>query len=795
MSEHNGNRPVVGRAVRRREDRPLLTGTAQFVDDVDVEDPLHLAFLRSPHASARILELDLSQASAHPGVAAVIDAEQLDLPDLHPPVTAPTSWSPPRPLLARDVVRFAGEAIVAVVADSRYVAEDAVELVRAEFKPIAPVMNATAAVADDAAWVHRDHDNTLYDFRFIAGELDKAFERAAVVIEREFVNPRYSASPMEPRGVLAIPDGDGVQMWSSSQVPHALADIAARLLGLDPDAVRVRSPDVGGAFGVKAHVYPEEIVVAAAALALGRPVKWIEDRSENLQAASHARDQRVRVRAASDADGRLLALDADVMCDTGAYGVYPHGHILEALGTPTMLPGPYRLPSYRYRSRSIATNKAPEGAYRGVGLPVSAFVHERIMDILAGELQLDRAEIRRRNLIASDEMPYVTLTNQRYDSGDYTAALERALAIIDYDGFESRQKTAAEEGRLIGLGISCYVEYTGVNTRVYQSRGMVAVPGYDSAHVRLHDDGGVTVWTTLPAIGQGTETTFAQVVADTLELPLELVRVSRPDTGVGHLTGTGTFASRSAILGSGALIEGSRVIRERMLEDAARQLEADPADLRLRGGTIHVVGSPDITVSAAELLRDASDVDRYRISAQFDSPYVAYPYATHICEVEIDPDTGRITLTRYVVVEDCGRVINPQIVDGQIAGATAQGIGGTLLESLVYGDDGQLLTGSFMDYLLPTAADIPPLELHHLQTPAPDNPSGAKGVGEGGTLAPPGAIANAVSYAIRAELNRLPLLPQTVLRALRSPSRCDSAAEDSVLYRPHGNLAERQTTA
>jgi aerobic carbon-monoxide dehydrogenase large subunit len=571
--------------------------------------------------------------------------------------------------------------------------------------------------------------------------------------------------------VLAAPEGDGVALWSSTQAPHRLASITAELLGLPEVAVRVRCPDVGGAFGQKAHVYPEELLAAWLTLQLGRPVRWIEDRAENLLAASHARDQRVRVRLAADSGGRLLAIDADVLCDTGAYGVFPHGHVLEALGTPAMIPGPYRLENYRYRSRSVVTNKAPEGAYRGVGLPVAAFVHERLMDILARELRIDRAELRRRNLVRMHEMPYATVTNQRYDSGDYVQALERALEISGYERFPAEQREARRNGRRLGLGIACYVEYTAINSRVFQGRGMVGIAGYDGAHVNVADDGQVTVWTTLPAIGQGSETTFAQLIADELGVDADRVVIARSDTSVGRLRGTGTFASRSAVSGAGAILEAGGEVRRRLLDDAGEHLEIDPADLEIERGEIRVVGSPTHTVSFAELVAQSPDPDRYRVSAHYDPPALAYPYATHVCVVEVDEGTGQIAILRYVIVDDCGTVINPPIVEGQIHGATAQGIGGTLFEELVYGEDGQLLTASLMDYLVPTASELPAFEVDHLAIPSPDSATGAKGVGEGGTLGPPGALANAVADALGHEFNELPLRPEPVAAAARATLR------------------------
>lgn len=757
--------PNVGRAMARREDRPLLTGRGSYIDDVSATDALALHFLRSPSAHGRVVAIDTTAARGLAGVTTVVTADDLDIGPLLPPLEIPGVVLTPRPLLARDTVRFVGEPIAAIVADSNYAAEDAAELIGLEIDPLPPISCVEDALAEGAAPVSGYPSSVLYEAALGSGDVEGAMAVAAVTIERTFVNPRCCAMPIEPRGALAIPDGGGVRVWSSTQAPHKLAQLLAELLDLARSDVTVLVPDVGGGFGQKAHVYPEEILATWLALRLGRAIRWTEDRAENLMAASHARDQVVHVRAAAAADGTLLAIDADVVCDTGAYGVYPHGHVLEALGTPAMIPGPYRVGAYRARSRSVATNKCPEGAYRGVGLPVSAFVHERVMDILAAQLGLDRAEIRRRNLLTSEEMPYTTITGQPYDSGDYGAALTAALDAIGYDSFEVEREQARAQGRLIGLGLCCYVEYTGINSRVFQGRGMVGIAGFDSAHLSIDGHGRVTAWTTLPAIGQGVETTFAQLVADDLGVAYDDVAIARADTSVGAMHGTGAFASRSAIAGGGSIGQACTVLRARLREDASEQLEADPADLEIADGEVYVVGSRASSVSIAEIVQAAEDPDRYRTSATFDPPAVAFPYATHACRVEVDPETGGVTIDRYVVVEDCGRMVNPLIVEGQVHGAVAQGIGGALFESLIYDAQGQLLTASLLDYIVPTAMEIAELEVHHLEIPAPNTPHGVKGVGEGGTLGPPAALANAVSDALGVECNELPLTPERVQRA------------------------------
>jgi carbon-monoxide dehydrogenase large subunit len=761
---------AVGRAVPRREDVNLLTGRGTFVDDLLVDGALEAVFLRSPVSHARLERVDAAAARASPGVAAVYSAAELGLPPLVSPCETPNSYSPPRPLLAEGVVRFVGEPIAVVVAGSRYDAEDAADLIEVELEPLTPVPDAEQALAEEAPSVHGDRPNLYLESSLDAGAVDVALARAAAVVERTFVHGRVCAAPIEPRGIVAEPVDGGVRIWSSTQGPHKLRLAVADVLGLDAAGVQAVCPDVGGGFGQKAHVYPEEILVVAAALRLARPVKWTEDRVENLLGASHAREQRLRVRATADAEGRWTALDVEQTVDQGAYGSYPHGPTLEAHTTSGLLPGPYRLGACRLRNRSAATNKCPAGAYRGVGFVVAAWIHERLMDLLAAELGLDRAEIRRRNLIGRDELPYETLTRQRYDSGDYARALDLALEAIGYGAFEAEREAARLEGTLLGLGISCYVEPTGMNSAVFKARGMVGIEGYDGAHIALEPDGSAVVWATTPAIGQGTETTLAQVVADAIGLDVGSVRVARSDTGVGELTGTGAFASRSAVSAGGAAVEAGTEVRRRLLEDAAERLEAAAGDLVITAGGVGVAGSPESSIPIRELLAAAAP-DRYRVSAHWDPPSVAYPYATHACVVAVDPETGGVTIRRYVVVEDCGRVINPPIVEGQIQGATAQGIAEALYEQIVYDSDCQLQTVSFMDYLLPTAGELPDLEIEHLETPSPTNVWGFKGVGEGGTVGAPGAVANAVCDALGVELNELPLSPELVCAAARFRSQ------------------------
>jgi carbon-monoxide dehydrogenase large subunit len=753
----------IGRRAPRVEDAALLAGTATFIDDLSPAGTLHLAFARSEHPHAEIRGVDLGAARRAPGVALAIGPEDLAaVPPLVSDLKRPGAARIERPILAGERARFVGEAIAAAVADSRYLAEDAAEAVAIDYEPLAVVASIEDALEDDLPSLHGTGGNVIFAEEYETGDVDEALAGAPVVVERTFRNPRYNAVPMEGRGALAVPDGDGVVLWSTTQIPHILEEALARLLALE-GRVRVRCPAIGGGFGQKAHVFPEEVVVAWAALRLGRPVKWVEDRSENLLASTHAREQLVRARVAAGPDGRILALEAEVYSDVGAYAAYPWGQVLEALGTPAILPGPYDITRYRYRTHSLATNKAPQGAYRGVGLPVAAFVHERLMDLVAAEAGMDRADVRRINFVPRDRFPYRTATGLRYDSGDYRAALDLALEEVGYQGFAERRRGPHGGRRRTGMGFACYVEWTGTNSATYRERGMGNVRGYDASRVAVNPDGTISVWTSCPDIGQGVATTFAQIAAAGLGLPLESVRAERVDTA-NSPPGSGSFASRSAISAGGALISVSAELRRRILETAADALEASPADLVIERERVGVRGSPSAGLTLAELVARA-EPGYLDVGEPYDPEETAYPYATHACIVELDGDTGEVRILRYVVVEDCGPEINPMVVEGQVHGATAQGIGGTLYEAMRYGPDGQVATGSFMDYLVPTACELPHLTVHHLETPAPDLRGGFKGVGEGGTLAPPAALANAVSDALGVEVNELPISPEAVVAA------------------------------
>ena len=618
--------------------------------------------------------------------------------------------------------------------------------------------------------------NVLVRRRFSQGDVDAAFARAAVRIRERFGHGRCSAAPLEPRGILAHWEDDHLTIWTGTQIPFVYRTALARSFGLPERHVRVIVPDTGGGFGQKMHVMPEDLAVAALARALARPVKWTETRRENLTAASQAREAHMELELAADADGVLLALRARLLSDAGAYHIYPLTQALEPLGTAAILPGPYRTPAYAYECTAVATNKPPLGAYRGVGMTFAAFAMERTLDLLAGRLGVDPAEIRRRNLIPRDAYPFVSAGGFVYDSGDLPKALEQALDLAGYDRLKQERDEARGRGRLLGVGLACYTEYTGMGSETYRRRGMVEVPGGEAARVEMLADASVACFVSFPSQGQGHRTTIAQLVAAELGVPPNRVHVHPVDTQTSP-PGTGTFASRGAIAQGGTVRRAAAAVRVKLLALAARLLEAHAGDLELREGRVSVRGVPDRSLAVADLARlahvpAAGGLPGHlppglEATEDFDPPGAAFSGAVHVAAVEVDAETGRVEVRDYTVVEDCGPLIDPTIVEGQIHGALAQGIGEALGEELVYDEMGQLATGTLMDYPVPVASALPSFVVGHLETPSPHTPGGVKGMGEGGTIGAPAAIANAVADALRplgVSVTSLPIRPEALGR-------------------------------
>ena len=665
-------------------------------------------------------------------------------PRLETPGFRPTEW----PALADGRVSFAGQAVAAVAAATPYLAADARERVAVTYTPLpAPPREV------------------LFHSEYASGDLDGAFAAAALVVRETFRHARCAACPLEPRGLIARwTEARGLEVWASTQTPHLLRQALAAHLGLPPDRVRVVVPDVGGGFGQKLHVFPEDLAVPAIARLLGRPVKWVEERRENLLAASHAREQVAEVEAAAAADGRVLGLRVRLTSEAGAFHIHPLTQAIEPLGTAMILPGPYRIPAYAYTATALSSPKPPLGAYRGVGMVMGAFVMERTLDLVAERLALDPVEVRRRNLIPPDAYPFCSASGLVYDSGDYPRALARALELGGYAELRGEQARARAAGRALGIGLACYTEYTGMGSETYRRRGMVEVVGHEAAALALEPDGRVRCAPSSPSQGQGHGTALAQLVADHVGVPLERVVVAPVDTSAAP-AGGGTFASRSAVSFAGAVPAAAERLRRKILAVAAGLVEASADDLVLEAGVVRVRGVPDRTVSLAEVARVAPGLEA---EARFDPPGPTFSGAVHLAVVEVDRETGRVAIRKYVVVEDCGPVLNPLLVEGQIHGAVAQGVGEALLERLAYDGEGQLLTATLMDYALPVASSVPSLELDHLETPSPLTPGGVKGMGEGGTIGAPAAIANAVADAVRGlgiRVTALPILP----RDLRAP--------------------------
>jgi carbon-monoxide dehydrogenase large subunit len=772
---------LVGSRVKRVEDPRFLCGKATYVDDVSLPGILHVAFVRSTHAHARLKNVDVSAAARAPGARRIFTGDEIDKalkpmglpfrPEIFPPsVFKQCKW----PCLALGKVRYVGEPIAAVVADSRYLAEDAAELVRVDYEELPAVTDPEAAMRAGSPLVHEEFgDNIVMRVAGGAGDIEGAFRGAAFVLRERFHTNRHAAIPLEGRATLATLDSNGdITLWTSTQTPHLVRSRVADIMRFPEHKLRVIGPDVGGGFGLKCHVFPEEALTCHFARDIGRPVKWIEDRREHLLNSFHAKEDIVECEMGFTADGTVVGIRARIIGDLGAYSADPWPSPFEALQLAAALPGPYKIRNYAYEVLAVCTNKTTLSVYRGVGLPPAVFVQEHMMDLAARRLKMDPLEIRHRNMIAPEDFPYVSATGLQYDSSSSTYALQKAADMVGYKDFRERQRAERAQGRYLGLGIATYIEMTTFGTRYWAPLGIQHC-AYDSATVRMDPGGGVLLSVGTFSHGQGHHTVYAQLVADELGVKVEDVNFVQGDTQATPY-GWGTWGSRSIVAGGGAVVNASRKVKDKMLRIAGHLLEVSPGDLEVEPGEVRVKGVPSKSIAIKDLARaavfsawklPAGEEPGLEATHYYDPPPLTFANATHIAEVEVDIETGKVCIVRYVVVEDCGKVVNPMIVDAQVTGGVAQGIGSALYEHLQYDENGQLLTTSFMDYLVPTATEVPKLEIGHMETLTPLTVLGVKGMGEGGAIAPPAAIANAVADALApfgAKVTELPLDPERV---------------------------------
>ena len=767
-----GATSMMGARVQRLEDPRHLRGEANFVDDIKLPNIAQAAVLRSPYAHARIKSIDLSAALSMPGVIGAYTLADLwpggapSIPVLRP---VPGIHDCPQYALAKDAVRYVGEGVVVVVADSRAQAEDAMDMIEVDYEPLAAVADYDSAMAEGAVALHDTvPGNVAARWTQGVGDLEKAFAEADRVISDTFSMQRYTGMPMETRGILATIDATTAELtiWPSGQWPHTQRLMTAMLLGIDEASIRVIQPDVGGGFGVKLDIYPEDLLIPLLARRLGRAVKWIEDRQEHLLSVIHSRQMQFRMDLALKNDGTILGLRAQVLCDNGGY-MRTLGPVNLSLAICSLC-GPYRVPSYEADALCVLTNKSPCSPYRGAGCPESAFARERLFDTASRELGMDPAEFRMKNLVPPDAMPYVTgmvsvEANVTYDSGDFPQALGEALGKFGYSEFRERQAKDREAGKLRGAGMCVYAQMAGVS-------------GFESAEVSVDYGGKVTVVTGAAPNGQGHATALSQVVADVLEVPLERINVVFADSGRIPF-GAGTFGSRTAVMAGNAAHEATIRVRDKAKLIAADMFEASVEDVEWREGGANIVGVPEKRVTLDVLAQAARPGGKRPQGMEpglegrfyFESGVSPFAYGAHIAEVEVDPETGNVKVERYVVVTDCGVIINPLLVEGQIVGGVAQGLGGALYEELAYDSEGQLLNANLLDYQLPTSLDLPTIEISHIMSPSPLNPLGVKGTAEGGAIAAHAVIANAVEDAIAhtgARVHETPLKPSTVWKLL-----------------------------
>lgn len=789
---------IFGASIRRREDPRLITGQATYTDDMQLPGMVHACIVRSPHAHARITRIDTKAARGHPGVVAVFTGA--DLQGKINPI--PTAWlipnsdlkTPPHPALAVDRVRYAGDGVAVVVAEDPYTARDAAALVRVDYEPLPAIVNQEQAVGSGAPQLHAEAPNNIaFTWKLAGGDAKAAFdeaERGGVVVRQRFVNQRLIPNAMETRGVVAkyTSSSGELTVWYTTQNPHIARFLMSVVTGIPEHKIRVVAPEVGGGFGSKIPFYADEAVVAFCARATGRPVKWIEDRRENYVATIHGRDHITDLEIAARRDGTLLGLRGKTWANLGAY------LSTAAPGVPTILhglilTGCYTIPSLDYEVVGVFTNTTPVDAYRGAGRPEATYLIERMVDLVAGRLGLDPAEVRRKNFIGAEQFPYTTVEGLAYDSGNYVPALDKALELIEYKRLREVQQQGPKDGRYLGIGLSTYVEICGLGPSAVA--GAVGFQGglWESATVRLHPTGKATVFTGTSPHGQGEETTFAQLVSDQLGLPIEDIEVVHGDTGAISM-GWGTYGSRSTVVGGAAIAIAAQRVRDKAAKIAAHMLEAAEGDLTFEQGRFSVRGSPDRSKTIQEVTLQAylawslpAGVEpSLEASAYYDPTNFTFPFGTHAAAVKVDADTGQVELRRYVAVDDCGRVINPLIVDGQVHGGIVQGVAQALHEAAAYSAEGQLLTGSMADYAVPRARMFPRFVTGRTETPSPHNPIGVKGVGETGTIASTPAVVNAVLDALRSfgvTHIDMPLTPERIWTAIhkQSPKKAAKKAE------------------
>ena len=770
---------TVGARIKRREDPRLIQGLAHYVDDIKLPDTLHVAILRSPYAHARINAIDTAAAQNLPGVKAVVTGDDIKdtIGGIPCAATDPEGFPgikvPHHPVLATDKVRFVGEPIAAVAATDAYIARDALDLIEVDCDLLDAVNSADAALAEGAPVLHEDwDDNMAFTWQIAGGDIDAAFAEADHIVSQRIDHQRLVPNPIETRGVLAqyTRGKDQLTLWSSTQIPHLLRTQLSIMLDMAENHVRVIAPEVGGGFGCKLNVYAEEALIGHLAKQLDQPVKWIESRRENFLHTIHGRDQVGQVELAVNSDGAILGLKYTVTADVGAY----YQLLTPAIPTLTglMLCGSYTFQNVQMDLTAAFTNKMATDAYRGAGRPEATYLIERMIDIVAHDLDLDPLDVRRKNFIGKDAFPHETGTALAYDSGDYTAALDRALKMADYDALRQQQADLRARGRYLGIGFSTYVEICGMGPSAAMPAG-----GWESSTVRVDPTGKVTVLTGVSPHGQGQETTFAQLVADGLGVDLEDIRIIHGDTDAVQY-GIGTFGSRATAVGGTAMVHAMGKIKDKVIKIAAHLMESNPQDIVLEDGKYSVHGAPESGLSLAEIAQVAhvgvglppETEPGLAESHFFEPPNFTYPFGTHIAVVEVDADTGEVDLQRYIAVDDCGNIINPLIVEGQVHGGIAQGVGQALYEEAIYDATGQMLTGSFMDYALPKAHDFPRFELDNTVTPSPVNPMGVKGVGEAGTIGSTPAIANAVIDALKPFGVRhidLPLRPEKLWKLMQ----------------------------